>query len=682
MNEREIRRFLEILKPSENELMEVRIIDERKKSHSGYFTDKDLLIKSIKTYNEKHNIYFILNEINTACYARLQKDKMMQDQTTTSDNDIVGRDWLFIDIDAKRPSNVSATNEEIEQAKLVARKLFVYLKNFGFYDPIVCMSGNGCYLLYKINLINDEVTRELIKNCLLVIDMLFSNDTIDIDTSVFNAGRICKIIGTVSRKGTSTDDRPHRISEILSVPQQIRVNEKPLLERLAALLPKPEKKTYENNYGRDIFKLDEFISKHNIKVQRSKSFSNGTKYVLEECPFCGHKAPDSAIFQMNDGSLGFKCFHNSCSGIGWKQFREHYEPMSQRDNGDNRYTKPIVSGVQIVKPIQSIDTKENGSVWLKMSEIKHESRNDIISMPLLINNIDNRLIGLNRGEVSVVSGLNSSGKTSMFSQIGLNFVNQGFNGAVWSGEMRNSRLQNWMHLQAAGRTYNTKHIEKNYYFTPNNIRTKIDSWLDDKLFIYNDKYTNDFNVIFNEVRTLLDKQDLSWILLDNLMALDLMNLGDKDNDRQTNAILKIVELGKQYNVHIVLVAHPRKTTSFLRKEDIGGTGNLSNAVDNVFIAHRVNMDFQKRGVEFYDKKVIEEIVHIEYGNVMEVIKNRDLGEQDFLTGLFYEPESKRFLNERSENIVYNWVDNSVPTATVNSNYTFEPNHSFDSDLPY
>ena len=31
---------------------------------------------------------------------------------------------------------------------------------------------------------------------------------------------------------------------------------------------------------------------------------------------------------------------------------------------------------------------------------------------------------------------------------------------------------------------------------------------------------------------------------------------------------------------------------FLRKDDISGTADLTNAVDNVFIVHRVNNDFK------------------------------------------------------------------------------------------
>jgi hypothetical protein len=57
--------------------------------------------------------------------------------------------------------------------------------------------------------------------------------------------------------------------------------------------------------------------------------------VLEECPFNpDHKAPDAAVFERADGSLGFKCFHSSCSGKSWKDVRVMFEPQkSWRTNG-------------------------------------------------------------------------------------------------------------------------------------------------------------------------------------------------------------------------------------------------------------------------------------------------------------------------------------------------------------
>ena len=46
--------------------------------------------------------------------------------------------------------------------------------------------------------------------------------------------------------------------------------------------------------------------------------------------------------------------------------------------------------------------------------------------------------------------------------------------------------------------------------------------------------------------------------------------------------------------------------------------------------------------------------------MVEVCKNRDLGVMDYLVGLYFEAESKRFLNFEYENINYGWIPREQP----------------------
>jgi hypothetical protein len=53
-----------------------------------------------------------------------------------------------------------------------------------------------------------------------------------------------------------------------------------------------------------------------------KAKGTRTIYALDACPFDeSHVNNDAAIFQDADGKLGFKCFHDSCQGKGWKDAR-------------------------------------------------------------------------------------------------------------------------------------------------------------------------------------------------------------------------------------------------------------------------------------------------------------------------------------------------------------------------
>ena len=59
----------------------------------------------------------------------------------------------------------------------------------------------------------------------------------------------------------------------------------------------------------------------------------------------------------------------------------------------------------------------------------------------------------------------------------------------------------------------------------------------------------------------------------------------------------------------------------------------------------------------------------------------------FLTGLFYESESKRFLNNQHENFTYNWVDYELDKQLAEKKALeipkdiILPNRSFDIELP-
>ena len=323
----EIRKTIQELKDYE-ELFEVRCLEANgKRVSSGYFRDVEVMLDQLSRLNSiDSNVYITLNNIKPECYSREQRDRFITNtKVQTSDNDICGYEWLFIDADPKRPAGVSSTDEQLNQAKSVGNKVYVFMKNLGFNEPLTAMSGNGIHLLYKIRLRNSEENKTLIKNCLLVLDMLFSNDYVDIDKTNFNPARICKLYGTMARKGSNTPENPHRMSHLLSEGSK-EPTDKAYLEKLVAMLPVPEKPQKYNGYSPKKFDLEEWLIKYGLRYQKT-SYSDGTKYILEQCPFdSNHKGKDACIFQARSGAIGFHCFHNSCSDKTWKDVRLLYEP--------------------------------------------------------------------------------------------------------------------------------------------------------------------------------------------------------------------------------------------------------------------------------------------------------------------------------------------------------------------
>lgn len=663
MNKNIVKYTLESIKP--NQLIEVRIIGQD--TYSGYFKDIDLLISEIDKF-EKENIYFVLNDINEACYSREQKDKIYKrPKNTTSDNDIEKRSWLLIDIDSKRATGVSANDEEKNNSKNVSNKVYKFLKDIGFCEPICTDSGNGYHLLYKIDLPNDNEAKELLKKFLQVLDMYFSVSGAEIDKGVFNASRITKLYGTFARKGRSTNDRPHRQSNLIRVPETIKITPKELIQKVSEQLPEKEQPKFQNNYGQDEFDLDNFISKHGINVTSTQNYGDGTKYILEACFFDeSHKGKDACLFKMSSGAIGYKCFHNSCSSYKWQDVRKKFEPTAyeRKYEQTNRVTNKIP-----LKPQPKQEIK--GNKFQQLSEIKTVDRSQIVSIPSGFNMLDKKIIGFNKGEVTLWSGKNGSAKSTVLNQIVLNGVQKGFKFIVFSGELTGYRVKQWFELQAAGRQYTIPTKWDGVFTTPPNICDKISKWLDNKLWIYNNDYGDKFEQLLIDIEEMIKDKDIDSIVLDNLMALDIIDLDGYKNEKQTSFIKKLSSFAKNKNVHIHIVAHPRKNIGFLRKDDISGTADLSNAVENVMICHRNNLDFQKAIQDFFSKEMCHYLD--KYTNYIEVCKNRDLGIIDHIVGLYYEVESKRLLNEKYENICYDWQD----LLPMEQQSPIKPNKEFD-----
>lgn len=160
----EVKKTISLMKP-DGQLFECRML-EGSKIYSGYFTDAETLVNALSRENLRdRNVYITLNEIDSGCYGRKQRDCfiLVRKDPTTGDKDIVGYDWLMVDLDPNRPSGTSSSDAELEEAKNLGNKVYLALRNLGFEKPLFAYSGNGVHLLYKINLSNADERVALVK---------------------------------------------------------------------------------------------------------------------------------------------------------------------------------------------------------------------------------------------------------------------------------------------------------------------------------------------------------------------------------------------------------------------------------------------------------------------------------------------------------------------------------------
>jgi twinkle protein len=343
-----------------------------------------------------------------------------------------------------------------------------------------------------------------------------------------------------------------------------------------------------------------------------------------------------------------------------KELSETEQELSRR--GHKVYREPQgktdLSAIVGAEP-QAIHDKP---IFLTPSQIKTSKRDlsKVIKSGIAL--LDKRIIGFNPSELTIWSGSNGSGKSSILSQLAIEGIDQGFKVAMFSGELMADRVLNWLQLQCAGKKHTQATQYENFYTVPEQAKEQINKWLEGKLYIYNNDLGTKVENVLSAIRDCIEKNKIDMVILDNMMSLSLASVSGERYEKQTALVLALCELAKKYNVHIMFVCHPRKSLGFLRKTDISGASDLVNACDNCMIIHRVNMDFKRFTKQ--DLGLKEDNPLYSYDNVIEVCKNRDLGISDEFIGLHFEKESKRFLNTKDETKRYGWERDNQGFMTV------------------
>lgn len=668
-NYAEIMRYIDILHPLE--LFECRAIGykttynggKKQITLSGYFTDPAKLIEEMKKYEEEKGLqwYISLNQIDKACYSREQRDKLIENvKNSTSDEEITAYKYILVDVDVEKKTGISSSDEEVAEAKEALKSVYLFLMGMGFAKPLLAFSGNGFHAIYKTHIpLTDENRTEVtdtIKRFLKVLNKYCGSAKAHPDEVTFNPARITKLIGSVARKGSDTKERPHRLSKIEYVPEPFVETPFALFQKVASEwkdpVPQRTQQYSVRKYG--TFDAEQFLTAHGVHIAKKLPYADGTKLVLEECPFNSqHKAPDSMVFVGADGRVGFRCLHAHCADKKWQDVRELFEPGYREDRfrASTDTARNRVADAQTQEPQKPVEQTEEH--FQSMSKIKPYVREKVVCIPTGVAELDKSILGLNKGEVSILSGSNASGKSTLLSQLILEFTDKNFNTAVFSGELTSGRMKNWLYLQAAGQAGVMPSPNGVTYTVKSDVVEAIDRWMGDKVWLYNNDYGSKATPLMQDFERHLQKHATDIVVLDNLMAMS-GGTGMNKYDWQSEFVQKLSTMAKKFNVHILFVCHPRKSVTLLRKTDISGSADLANAADNVFIIHRCNDDFYKAASEYWGAKKASAIM--KYTNVIEICKNRDIGIVDKLCGLYYDPASKQLQNEVGLQRAYGWRD--------------------------
>ena len=294
--------------------IEVRGLNTPQGVISGYYDNIGKLYADIDI--KPYDWYFVFNPIKN-CEAN--NELVPYVAKTTSDNEIETIDWLFIDCDPIRASGSSATHEQHLAALAFAD---VVVKSLGWGLPLRVDSGNGCHLYYPIKQENTDDNTQLRAAVLTGLAERFDTSVVHIDRSVFNAARIARLPGTTNRKG-----EVHRLCRVIDLPNRYLAVTNEMLERVAmsSSYIKHDNDLSPEDVERGILYMEDFIASNKLSVREHRSWKEGHKWLLDECPFCGHSDNVPILTVGGNGAKGFKCSHDSCVDKHWAEFKALYE---------------------------------------------------------------------------------------------------------------------------------------------------------------------------------------------------------------------------------------------------------------------------------------------------------------------------------------------------------------------
>lgn len=369
---------------------------------------------------------------------------------------------------------------------------------------------------------------------------------------------------------------------------------------------------------------------------------------------------ESIIIWSDNDEAGIKMRKECIYRLGtWRTKYISTPEFFEKENGKRVPLKDIndclqVGGKEFVMNLISEAKDVPVKSVVDYSEIEELDISQMDGVKIGIKPLDDELLKIFYGTLTVLSGRPGSGKTSIIDQTIARTIDDGSPVFLFSKEMPERMSANWFNTIIAGRrnmVERTSRDNRKYYIVPQAIQKKMQSHYNKKLFIYRDDEPNDVDSVLKSAEECVRKFGCKLIVLDNLMMIDL-NCSESDkNTAQTNLINALIKFAAKFNVAVVLIAHPRKTqdtNSDIEMYDISGTSNIINLAMRSIGLRRVSKK---------EKNDPKSKWH-NYDVVLTVIKDRLLGKADFQMGLWYDLTSRRFYTDYDEyDAKFAWDDN-------------------------
>lgn len=250
-----------------------------------------------------------------------------------------------------------------------------------------------------------------------------------------------------------------------------------------------------------------------------------------------------------------------------------------------------------------------------IKELKDIVESEEANMPVFqtkVRRLDNLTGGLYPGQLAILTGERGRGKSTFASQLVVNAAAQGIKSFLYSGEMPNTAVKEWIERQIAGPDcINVELLSSGYEKTHINeaYREEITAWHDGMIYIYdtdaliNTEDDGTEKDLLGKVRKAIVQYGCKFIVIDNLMTALDDNLEFDIYRQQAVFVKKLKRLASRFGVVILLIAHPKKASKQsqgFENDDVLGSSNITNFADII-----MRYDVPSKKAQDADKRILE-----------------------------------------------------------------------------
>ena len=233
------------------------------------------------------------------------------------------------------------------------------------------------------------------------------------------------------------------------------------------------------------------------------------------------------------------------------------------------------------------ETLVNPSYYRSKVKELFKRGNDLFGTATPWEKLNKILKGWRMSELTIWSGRNGSGKSTILNQVILDLGLKGVRSCIYSGEMPPERYLRWAVVQQT----------RDSHPTPEQVDDALD-WMDGRLYILDmrsgvkpEKLTSDFEYAAR-------RYDVKHFIVDSLMKVSLS--GKDEYEAQKEFVNGLCNFVQKFDCHVHLVAHPRKGMSDSDepgKVDVKGSSHITDLADNVLVLYRLSEEKKSKAME-------------------------------------------------------------------------------------